>query len=90
MTAHASRAKVRGMTTKTPRRPRDANQLAKRIVDLATGEATESTPVDDGKGVRRPEMKRAGLSESPARVESMLLTYYLRCPRGETGRRSGL
>lgn len=29
---------------KTPKRPRDANQLAKRIVDLATGQATEEKP----------------------------------------------
>jgi len=29
---------------KTPKRPRDANQLAKMIVDLATGEATEDKP----------------------------------------------
>jgi hypothetical protein len=30
--------------TKQPSRPRDANQLAKRIVDLATGAATEDKP----------------------------------------------
>lgn len=33
---------------KKPKRPRDTNQLAKSIVDLATGEADE-TPADDGK-----------------------------------------
>lgn len=27
--------------TKTPKYPRDANQLAKRIVDIATGDATK-------------------------------------------------
>ena len=30
--------------TRHSKRPRDANQLAKRIVDLATGAATEDTP----------------------------------------------
>jgi hypothetical protein len=30
---------------KNPKRPRDANQLAKTIVDLATGAATEDKPV---------------------------------------------
>lgn len=30
--------------SKTPKRPRDPNQLAKLIVDLATGEATEDRP----------------------------------------------
>lgn len=34
---------------KKPPRPRDANQLGKMIVDLATGAATEPKPVDDGK-----------------------------------------
>lgn len=32
------------MMPKTPKRPRDANQLAKRIVDLATGAASEDKP----------------------------------------------
>lgn len=32
------------MTTKRPSRPRDANQLAKMLVDLATGERTEEKP----------------------------------------------
>jgi len=30
--------------SKTPKRPRDPNQLAKYIVDLATGGATEEKP----------------------------------------------
>jgi hypothetical protein len=30
--------------SKTPKRPRDPNQLAKLIVDLATGEAMEERP----------------------------------------------
>ena len=29
------------MTSRTPKRPRDANQLAKAIADIATGEATD-------------------------------------------------
>lgn len=32
------------MTTKPPKRPRDTNQLAKMLVDLATGERTEEKP----------------------------------------------
>jgi hypothetical protein len=31
------------MATKTPKRPREANQLAKLVVDLATGNAEEPT-----------------------------------------------
>ena len=32
--------------TDGPKRPRDANQLAKLIVDLATGEASEKAPLN--------------------------------------------
>lgn len=32
---------IQGMATKRPKRPRDPAQLAKLIVDLATGEAKE-------------------------------------------------
>jgi hypothetical protein len=37
--------------TKTPTRPRDLNQWAKRMVDIATGEADgrEPTPEEQGK-----------------------------------------
>jgi hypothetical protein len=42
------------------KRPRDANQLAKRIVDLATGEA-EDKPVDEGK-------RKGGLKGGKARA----------------------
>jgi hypothetical protein len=39
---------------KTPKRPRDTNQLAKFIVDLATGEETEPKPTETGKDPPRP------------------------------------
>jgi hypothetical protein len=29
---------------KTPKRPRDPNQLAKLMIDIATGEASDETP----------------------------------------------
>ena len=32
------------MTVKSPKRPRDLNQWAKRMVDIATGTAQESKP----------------------------------------------
>ena len=37
------------MTERKPKRPRDTNQLAKRVVDLATGEMTESQKSDMSK-----------------------------------------
>jgi len=39
-----------------PKRPRDPNQLAKLVVDIATGEAADN--VSDSK--RHPSRRRAG------------------------------
>ena len=39
--------------TKHPKRPRDANQLAKSIVDLATGEAEDEKPSEDTAAQRK-------------------------------------
>ena len=35
---------------KTPKRPRDLNQWAKRMVDIATGEATDRSPTPEELG----------------------------------------
>ena len=45
--------------TKTPKRPRDPNQLAKHIVDLATGDATDCDP-DAGKNPAAVALGRLG------------------------------
>ncbi len=45
---------------KKPPRPRDANQLGKLIVDLATGSAKEPKPVDDGKDPAAVSLGRKG------------------------------
>lgn len=42
-----------------PKRPRDANQLGKLIVDLATGEAEEEN-ADDGKNAAAVALGRRG------------------------------
>lgn len=44
---------------KKPKRPRDTNQLAKSIVDIATGEK-DDTPVDDGKNPAAVALGRLG------------------------------
>ena len=49
---------------KNPKRPRAANQLAKFIVDLATGEADEAAP-------RPEEQRRGGLKGGAARAEAL-------------------
>lgn len=47
------------MLMSNPKRPRDTNQLAKRIVDLSTGEEPESKP-DDGKNPAAVALGRLG------------------------------
>jgi hypothetical protein len=53
-----------------PKRPRDTNQLAKFIVDLATGEIEEKT--DDGKNPAAVALGRlGGLKGGKARKKSL-------------------
>ena len=57
---------------KTPKRPRDANQLAKSIVDIATGEAEEETPIDEGKDPATVAFDhKGGLKGGKARAEKL-------------------
>ncbi|MDR5726738.1 MAG: histone H1 [Terriglobia bacterium] len=54
-----------------PKRPRDTNQLAKFIVDLATGEA-ELPKTDEGKDPAAVALgRRGGLKGGKARADSM-------------------
>jgi hypothetical protein len=39
------------MTDKKPKRPRDTNQLAKMVIDIATGEVEESKADANARGV---------------------------------------
>ena len=41
------------MTDRKPKRPRDTNQLAKRIVDIATGDAADEDCVDTPESVHK-------------------------------------
>lgn len=52
--------------TDTPKRPRDASQLAKAIVDLATGAAIEPKPKPKSEGQRK-----GGLKGGKARAEAL-------------------
>ncbi|MEM7196675.1 MAG: histone H1 [Pseudomonadota bacterium] len=57
---------------KTPKRPRDTNQLAKMIVDLATGEAEEFKPKDDGKDPAAVALgRKGGKKGGKARAEKL-------------------
>jgi len=51
---------------KTPKRPRDPNQLAKRIVDLATGEVEEKEPTPN-----EARARKAGKRGGPARAKAL-------------------
>lgn len=50
--------------TDRPKRPRDTNQLAKLIADLATGEASEKAPKAEGK-------RRGGIAGGSARAAAL-------------------
>jgi hypothetical protein len=57
---------------KTPKRPRDTNQLAKFIVDLATGEESEPKPMDTGKDPAAVALgRKGGLKGGTARAKSL-------------------
>lgn len=57
--------------SRKPKRPRDPNQLAKNIVDLATGEVEEVDP-DAGKDPAAVEVGRmGGLKGGKARAEKL-------------------
>ena len=55
--------------TKTPKRPRDPNQLAKLIVDIATGETHDAT--DSDKGPMSTLGRAGGLRGGRARAEKL-------------------
>lgn len=54
------------MTDKRPKRPRDTNQLAKRIVDIATGETSDPDVTTFTKRARV-----AGSKGGPARAAAL-------------------
>jgi hypothetical protein len=56
--------------TKAPKRPRDLNQWAKRMVDIATGEASDREPTAEERGVD-PAASAMGKKGGPARAASL-------------------
>ena len=60
-----------GMPDRSSKRPTDPNQLAKLIVDIATGEV-EDTPEDTGKDPAAVALgRKGGLKGGRARAERM-------------------
>jgi hypothetical protein len=71
--ASTVRADTLGVVPDRSRRPRDPNQLAKLIVDIATGEV-EDTPsdTDEGKNPAAVELgRKGGLKGGKARTANM-------------------
>jgi hypothetical protein len=59
------------MPDRSRKRPRDQNQLAKLIVDIATGEVEDTEP-DDGKNPAAVELgRKGGLKGGKARAAKM-------------------
>ncbi len=57
---------------KKPKRPRDANQLAKRIVDLTTGDPEEEKPSGEGKDPAAVSLgRKGGLKGGRARANKL-------------------
>ena len=61
------------MSKKKPQRPRDANQLAKSIVDMTTGGDSEDAPKeDDGKDPAAVALgRKGGLKGGAARAKAL-------------------
>jgi hypothetical protein len=60
------------MPDRSRKRPRDLNQLAKRLVDETTGDAPANEPADAGKDPAAVELgRRGGLKGGKARAERM-------------------
>lgn len=60
--------------TKHPKRPRDANKLAKLITDIATGETEDRLPTPEEQGKDTTAVKRGrsgGLKGGIARAEKL-------------------
>jgi hypothetical protein len=60
--------------SRTAKRPRDPNQLAKLIVDIATGEAVEDTPVVEKDPAAVALGRKGGLKGGKARAEKLTAT----------------
>ena len=50
------------LMTRQPKRPRDVNQLAKRIVEISTGQASDEAEPVDAAAVKRGEARAAKLT----------------------------
>jgi hypothetical protein len=62
------------MTERRPKRPRDPAQLAKLMIDIATGEVEDREPTPEEQGKNRSAVdlgRRGGLKGGKARAERL-------------------
>lgn len=70
--------------TKTPKRPRDPNQLAKSIVALATGETEDKKPLASArKGGLKGGKARASVLTPKQRSEIASIAAHARWKKGD-------
>lgn len=83
--------------SKRPRRPRDPNQLAKLMADIATGETEDRLVTDDGRDLAAVLLgRKGGLKGGRARAASLsverrkeIATKAARARWGTDGKKSG-
>lgn len=59
------------MAKKQTKRPKDTNQLAKNIVDIATGETNDTVSSDDAKTAAQVLGRLGGLKGGKARAKAL-------------------
>ena len=77
LSAEARRGQIKAGELSRKKRPRDANQLANSIVDIATGEANDRKPAPEEQGKDPAAVslgRRGGLKGGKARAASMPAT----------------
>ena len=63
-------AKIAGLREMTPKRPRDPNQIAKSIIDIATGQKPDRDPTPEEQG-KDPAAVALGKRGGRARADAM-------------------
>ena len=69
------------MPTKQPKRPRDVNQLAKHMVDVAIGAVSDEPPAPQGKAIGG-HARAASMTSEERRAHSRMMLAARR-PRSE-------
>ena len=81
-------AHILRMTDKHPKRPRDPNQLAKSIIDIATGEKPDRDPTPEEQG-KDPAAVALGRKGGKARADSMTAEQRSRIAKQAAAKRWG-